>query len=476
MTESRQSFATTNRPRGGQLQPTSAALSLEGLDRAIIEEAKAVILGKSRWFSFDDAGVLHMLNPHESMDREYLSRREMKEMLEAVTANPKHYEELLANVKENGLPRPDVEAMKARKVRLEQEADTLRGAGEQDAWKRLQADTLYDEVFALEGRIEQLEQKHPERVAAEIARLEGIIAQVPFVLEYDKKLVELREAMQTPPTTKDGRDHVFDNARRLEAAAYAFPDTYERIAVLENILAPLAGTLGPLEHAVGLTASRDYWERDGDQRNQTLTPKRKELFRAVVALLGKSVRASDTLQAREQFNQQVQLTVRSNDTPLLQDLHDDTGGYQTLLGKPEVGMNILQETLTRFRQVISGNVEPTAEEIYENESQINMGGVDQYNPTTLLHAAMTDARALRRNLDDYMRFHNSHPEAVNFIRASPEAEFLLSPYGQKKQVEDAASFVASPWMLMAGGVEFKVDPELLQQTRETLQGAARAVH
>ena len=42
--------------------------------------------------------------------------------------------------------------------------------------------------------------------------------------------------------------------------------------------------------------------------------------------------------------------------------------------------------------------------------------------------------------EDFMRFHNSHPEAVNFIRTSREAEFLLGHHGESQRIDDAASF------------------------------------
>lgn len=71
--------------------------------------------------------------------------------------------------------------------------------------------------------------------------------------------------------------------------------------------------------------------------------------------------------------------------------------------------------------------------------------------------------------DEIWKLHNSYPEAVNFYRASHEAEFLLDYGDRGKKINEVAPFINSLWPTFAGGLEVQVSPELLKQAQTYIE-------
>lgn len=100
-------------------------------------------------------------------------------------------------------------------------------------------------------------------------------------------------------------------------------------------------------------------------------------------------------------------------------------------------------------------------------------GLESAVITSELNGALDTARQLHSLCGrwkcagiDVMRWHNTHPEAVNFVRLYPELSVWERVDNPKaKTIEDIPAFAASYWPLIAGSVGLQVSPEALEAAR-----------
>ncbi len=96
---------------------------------------------------------------------------------------------------------------------------------------------------------------------------------------------------------------------------------------------------------------------------------------------------------------------------------------------------------------------------------------DTWEGSKLLQVALGNAKTIQRawDYDAIWKLHNQCPEAVNFILAAPQAEFLLNQDGTHQPItENLQQFLNSPWMEMAGNIDLRVEPVLLDRTHKML--------
>ncbi len=520
------------------------ALSLMGFNQVMREEARKVLLGQSRWFSFDAEGVLHTLHPRDTPEDAAQQTAEDALLLD-VQARPDYYRALIAELEDPTRPEkearaitdPRIDALKAQIEALDPyrgqidalqsqiytiadryqhivpnaaaleavrgDADYIALARDMAALQEMQKTAISVQdartITRLEWEISEMPaarwrlSKHLEHKYDWDAKLmQDRLKQVDIAADYDRHFAALKtccEQLQANPydpfceqqsqaytpeqreAAQQLRHRITMDAIDLELAAKLLPDAAARAKALEILLKPW-----PIE-----TLESDIAQKRRELEDfisDGFTPGRRQILGAVMAFLARELPAADGETAQQLFNDHVSLVAHAEKPSVfMRHMRDTVSQWQDTSDwqhrerySVEARLERLQAGLTQFERVAAGNLEnkPSADELAMLDTSPRLTEEERWDPAALLRQAALEARRLRG--DDYMRLHNSFPEAVNFIRASKDAEFLLDNHDASRAISDPASFFASPWQHVLGGAELTVDLHLLAKARATAQG------
>jgi hypothetical protein len=220
---------------------------------------------------------------------------------------------------------------------------------------------------------------------------------------------------------------------------------------------------------------------DGNRNTDTL-----EVLRAALAILANAAGR----QGIDPISEAITLCVRAHDSPFGRNMEamserfymDDEGVHHDpfhIAMDDDMRRSWLHEMegdITQLRKLDAGAQKPEPKKPLHNDHDDDFRDPDaedyyntRWDKQKLLKHLMRGAKEHLEDPTDLMRFHNQFPEAINFILASHEGEFLMHQDGRSRQVHNVANFVNSYWMTMAGDAEISVSPDLLAATRTLLK-------
>jgi len=518
-------------------------LSLDKFDRATLEEAKKVIAGTSHWFVFDDQGNMKVLHPYDSPEEQgpreaYKAkqadvirrpdhyRAELERMKKEGPTLSDYQKDRHARLGELQRERAEIDPHGGEMSELmeqghgiyarimEAKDEETKGQLQRELNKidvrleklfKAQSENLSDQDKAklkeIDDRIDIVEREqlgglegfHEERHKSEINELEKMLRYADAGEHYDAYMGELEtligkipnlsyhpfrdswEIRRDRPDLGDGSrltDRIRALAELLEGAAETMPDAAERIEKLEAMITPLRLKTRRLK-------AIDEKTKHADMESDAFTPQRREILRAVMAIISRSIQAPSVMEAQEEFNRQVHLVAHSDySSDFFAGLYEMgragrewSENFDREVHSMEERIGRVSRYLQQFESVARGEVEDKLDEEHLaaiEDFDSRWAEKNWFDTNHLLTTATSYARGLRN--EDYMRFHNSFPDAVNFIRSSAESEFLLEWRDVSEPISDAASFFGSAWAHVMGNAEIHVEPELLAKARTALKG------
>jgi hypothetical protein len=360
---------------------------------------------------------------------------------------------------------------------IKRNAKALEQKLEEETGSNASHEQLKEDVSYWDRRAYNLESHFYDQRQAQIKKLKAKLELSKYVTKFDTYFKKLQTMIRGfDPAADDGKEFDISSlAHDLKQATRTFAGDDTRKEMLDAVVQPFLKVTGRAKDSSA--HKRKAWFGEAAE----FSPGRRQIFGAVLALIAGGIHAHSEEEAREIFNTSVALTAKSKDYRggLFGEMLDKNDDIQPLLDQrsralhsTEDHVEQLQKYLDQFHAATEAKGKPGEEELASMDWDERNDKENWWDSEYLMQHSSKMARQLRYN-DDYMRFHNVHPEAVNFIRASHEAEFLLGHRGKQRNIQDSASFLASPWMHLLSGVELTVALPLLAAARDRLNGTER---
>ena len=432
-------------------------LPLDRFDHATLAEAKKVLRGESDWLEFDVNGDLHVKNAHTTSKAKALREKHREELLEAIEQPEKVKEKITA------LRAQDPYAIDT--PYMQQLADSNYGHEYLGLIGGERARKSEYEISTLE-RLLEIADMYPER-EKHLSDFESQVAKL--AADQDRS-----ESSLNQPSQRIGMSIL---ALKLRQISDVIPES-EREAFASR-LAKAADVLNRQGH---YDSKHDFiLNAQKEPEIENLDEERLKTLQAVASILARSISAPSLVAAREQFNQQVQLTVRAKTSPFMQmlakaeleakrakiiEFGDEEGDWRSQTDDDVIyKLEDLQAHAQQLQELRRGTVTMPSEEEFFALGHDERAQRAWYNPKQVVEQMLRYSEKIEQSHPDIWRLHNSFPEAVNFIVANRHAKFLLGHDGQQGDIPDAAAFLGSEFLHHAGQVEMHVDPQLLAISR-----------
>lgn len=227
--------------------------------------------------------------------------------------------------------------------------------------------------------------------------------------------------------------------------------------------------------------------------SEGLTQEKKKIIGAVIALLQQGISETAGMESASRLHEHVSLRIAMNRQLLLpaeqqkrpEEMTQFEKNMKLIFGpdpdaahmRSNMTENIIQgldKELGLIESLYDGTFVPPKlsqeqQRAFLDETEYMGSYKDFYHPGRRLNDAITHYLFLF-NPESAMRFHNSHPRAVNFLLACNE----LYPSSVKPviEVQDIQSFVGSVFLSATRAMEINVQPEILAMARSGLQRIA----
>lgn len=210
------------------------------------------------------------------------------------------------------------------------------------------------------------------------------------------------------------------------------------------------------------------------EMEEGLTPQKKEMIGAVVALLHRGIKEENGPEAASRLSEHIKLRIGMNAGFLSPDVRPEATGAEgagsllTMMKYPsahrmpvsEGMMEVIGSQLNVIDAMLKGEYDSPESEPQE---EFDVWATD--NPDEKLNQLVHLYRYTQID-ENVMRFHNSHTRAVNFLRACQE--MMPGADNPVIEVQDIASFVGSVFLQASRAMDLTVDPRTLDIARQGL--------
>ena len=453
----------SKRPVSRNKRAYDFVLPLDRFDQATLAEARKVLTGESEWFVFDEQGDLKVRNAETTPKGKIL--------------NAQHRAQLLAAIENPGSVREKIAAL--------------------EAWDPYAVDTPYmqklAESYCGDEQLGLIRNERSRQREYEVSSLEGLLETAAMYPQREAHLAAFETMVQAnkmPGATHASHKRDVLDLYVLEAQLRQLSDVVPE-AEKEAFAPRLAAARQAFSERVVAEDSPSKFDKFLQMGKKPERPNfdedRLTMLQAVASLLARSIPAETFVQARDQFNEQVTVTVRAQTSPFMQALdkakaEGKRARMEKFADEDEASHNrsdvprdleALQNYAEQLHKLRRGEVPMPVEEQFMGLGHDERAARAWYNPTQVMGQMLRYTENIDRSHPDIWRLHNSYPEAVNFIVANRHAKFLLGHNGEQGDIPDAAAFLGSEFLHHAGQVGMHVNPQLLAVARLQSKGHGR---